>query len=293
MIWSWVKMHKGHTVHLVTFYSTQQYRKAAIRLKKQALKSSLIESTEIWNPKKIKRYEPEHYKNLLKLIHSENGLATGYGFWYWKPVVIEATLKRLTEGSIVIYLDSGCYLNLDNPEPILRMQEYIQYAIDHGSFAMQLNDGEFGIMDLSERSWTRAFVLDDLEMSNELRDMNQIQAGIQFLTVNSENIAFTKKWRETCELRDFSLLIGKQFTRNNDTSFHRYDQSIFSCLYKKEGRFFLPDETFFDSDWKTKGRGFPIWAIRNRDGIDPFEIKISDLYARVLRKIRHILNGKS
>lgn len=282
-------MNSSSNVYLVTFYSDRKYKRAALRLRKQALKSELFAKVEVWTPKRIEENIPNQYVQLQKLRELLQDEDRGYGLWYWKPVVIEETLKKLPSRSIVIYLDAGCYLNLGNQNAIWRMQEYIQLAETHGSLAMQLNDGDFGICDLTEGTWTSDYVLDVLNVPEHDRLSNQIQAGIQFMKVNEINTNFVTKWRELCEVEDFGLLRGINEIAANRTHAHRYDQSLFSCLYKKELRFFMPDETFFSPDWQVTGRNYPIWALRNRDGIDPFKFRISDLIPRVSRKINLFL----
>ncbi len=286
-------MNSSRQIHLITFYSGREYRKAAIRLRKQANQSSLFSSIQIWNPKLIQKLAPVRYENLKRLVNL-NGLdVIGFGYWYWKPVIIEESLKTLPDGTILIYLDAGCYLNLRNSESVDRFEHYLELTKIHGSLAMQLNDGEFDIADLTEKSWTSEIVLDHLKVREEFRESNQIQAGIQFMEVNMENRNFSSLWRETCEAKNFELLIGPKESLINTHRQHRYDQSIFSCLYKEAGKFHIPDETYFIPDWKTSGKNFPIWAMRNRDGIDPFSIKISEVFARVRRRIQHYLKRKS
>jgi hypothetical protein len=280
-------------VHLITFYSDSNYKKAAMRLEKQASMSSLFSTSQVWNPELIKRVTPTHFENLQRIIALNPDSNIGYGYWYWKPVIIEQSLKKLPAGSILVYLDAGCYLNLKSPKTVARLEDYIQFAKAHGSLAMQLVDGELGIEDLSEKSWTCQELFDELDISEEHRNSNQIQAGIQFLEVNSKNQDFATKWRATCDRDDFKFLIGGESQSNINFKSHRYDQSIFSCLYKKEARFYLPDETYFEPNWETEGCNFPIWAMRNRDGIDPFDFKVHDLYARILRKARYILKRYS
>jgi hypothetical protein len=263
-----------------------KYRKAAMRLKKQALESSFFSSIEVWSPKRIKKLAPAQFENLKRLVNSNNPDAVGFGYWYWKPVIIEESLKQLPEGAILVYLDAGCYLNLRNSDAIARFKDYLDLTVNHGSLAMQLNDGEFDIEDLREKSWTSEMVLDQLCVQEEFRETNQIQAGIQLIAVNSESRNFASLWTQTCESNNFELLIGTADNAIDNFESHRYDQSIFSCLYKEAGRFHIPDETYFMPDWKISGRNFPIWAMRNRDGIDPFNIKIEDIFARFLRKIQ-------
>jgi hypothetical protein len=271
---------------LITFYSDQRYRKAAYRLKRQALKSDQFASVVVWNPRLIRKKSPSSYKKLQMLRNAISPSNDGYGLWFWKPVIIENSLKMFTDGSILVYLDAGCYLNLNNPKAIARFQEYIKLTATHGSLAMQLIDGEFDIDDLSEASWTSTLVMNGLALEHESRISNQIQAGIQFLVCNRQNLEFVSKWRVHCENNNFLYLIGASSHNSKNFPAHRYDQSVFSCLYKIESRFCIPDETYFEPNWKSQGVDFPIWAIRNRDGIDPFNPKVSDLLARILRRLR-------
>jgi hypothetical protein len=40
----------------------------------------------------------------------------GYGFWFWKPYIIRATLHDVETNDIVIYMDAGCTINLQGKE---------------------------------------------------------------------------------------------------------------------------------------------------------------------------------
>jgi hypothetical protein len=91
-------------------------------------------------------------------------------------------------------------------------------------------------------------------------------------------------WKSIMELDNFKYLIGPP-NRN-----FRYDQSVFSLLYKKANYQTIPDETYFYPAWKSRGQYFPVWATRIKDGVDPFRFDIRDFIYRVSRKIRNQKN---
>jgi hypothetical protein len=158
-----------------------------------------------------------------------------------------------------------------NEKSSLRFQNYLSYVINNDSLAMQLNDGDFGLRDLSESSWNTNIIMNELELSSYDRQSNQIQAGILFFR-NSKRIRdFVSKWFYYCTHQDYTFLNDSDpiQERNLDFFSSRYDQSVFSALYKKNRMFTIPDETFFSPSWLQSGLNHPIWAMRLRNGSLP------------------------
>jgi hypothetical protein len=245
------------------------FKRAAHTLAAQASQSKLFDKVEYYTEKDLVddplAFWRDHGNFILK------NRKTGFGKYLWKPYIILKKLQLMEDGKILVYLDSGCRLNLLNEKSRLRFENYISYVINNDSLAMQLNDGDFGLRNLSESSWSTNTIMNELELSTNERQSNQIQAGILLLR-NSKRIKdFVSKWFYYCTLHDYAFLNDSNPIRERNLNFFssRYDQSVFSALYKKNRMFTIPDETFFSPSWLQSGMNHPIWAMRLRNGSLP------------------------
>jgi hypothetical protein len=270
-------------VHLVTCGVGKGYERSARRLMRQAKASGLFDSRIGFYENDFKKYLPLTLRQINEIIAITNS-KQGFGLWFWKPDIILAAMARVPENEIVVYLDAGCSLNYENTHSIERFWNYIGMASQNGLFAMQLWDGEFEQTDLTDAYWGSSSLSTLLQIEKTHLASNQIQAGILFVRNCKKSRDFMEEWRSIMESDNFKYLIGppkKKF---------RYDQSVFSLLYKKAKYQTIPDETYFYPTWKLKGKYFPVWATRINDGVDPFRPNIRDFSYRVLRKIRNLKN---
>lgn len=102
----------------------------------------------------------------------------------WKPYLVKHWLNKIPEGDGLLYLDSGCSFNFKTQEAKVRFESYLETAYKNGSLVTQLISGQFGIHDLSERSWSTPELIELMELSAESKNSNQIQAGVLFLINN-------------------------------------------------------------------------------------------------------------
>jgi hypothetical protein len=269
--------------HLITFGIGEGYRRSARRLISQAKASDLFDSQIGIYEKNFQNHLPTTLQKIAEIstVTKQN---LGFGLWFWKPDVILSAMLQVPENDVVVYLDAGCSLNLKKAEAIERFSNYIELASRNGVFAMQLWDGEFEQTDLTDRYWGFSDLNDFLQADETHLSSNQIQAGILFVKNCQESRIFLEKWRSIMELDNFKYLIGP--TKGN----YRYDQSVFSLLYKKAKYPTIPDETYFYPFWECDGELFPIWATRVKDGVDPFRFNLNDLIYRLSRKIRNFIS---
>ena len=59
----------------------------------------------------------------------------GYGYWLWKSYIIKKTMDMMKDGDILLYLDSGCEINilhhtLPNRDNLSTFIEYVKTEID-------------------------------------------------------------------------------------------------------------------------------------------------------------------
>lgn len=259
---------------------------------RQAKPFGLFTNYYSFDDKKLAKKYPFFWQEHESFIQSNK---RGFGYWIWKPFLVLQCLEEMKEGEGLLYLDGGCHLNL-NEGSILKLKNYFHTAEKTGMLVTQLFDGQFGFESLSEKSWTKKELLDLLEVSEPNRSSGQFQSGIIFVINNSENRRLIANWLDLCQTNNYGFLTGNSLVEQNYSSFveHRFDQSIFSALAKNNGISGFRDETYWESSWLTEGHDFPIWAIRNTTGIDPFKVHwwdIPDRTVRIIRKYKSIFSS--
>lgn len=273
--------------HLVLFADgSYDLRAAGKRLKKQADALGIFASITLNNRKSLAKNHRDFYLTNRDFISKNR---QGYGKWIWKPYLILSKLKDVGDQEGVIYLDCGCYLNLETEKARERLLDYFRLAQEHDSLAMQLYDFEFSSHDLSDRRHSKPFLQEFPAISDETFKTNQIQAGIVFLIKNESNIDFVSKWHNL-SLRYNKMLSDETYLNRFNVSIedYRWDQSIFSLLYKESKMFSLQDETWFYPNW-CDGENYPIWAMRWKKGEDPFRFDSKDISTIIISYVLSII----
>ena len=269
--------------HLVLFAEgSYDLRAAGRRLKRQAEESGLFSTITLDNKRTLIKNHSDFYFTFKDFI-SKN--PKGYGKWIWKPYLILFKLAQIEKGDGVLYLDAGCYLNLMDSKARIRMYEYLDLARMHGSLAMQVHGDGYPNSDLSDNFHSKLFLQDKLSVDEVFYRSNQIVAGIVFFMNEPRNHSFVQEWLDIltnnhCEILNDSYYEEKCL----DTKYFRWDQSVFSLLYKSNMKYTIRDETYFHPDWSV-GSQFPIWAMRWKLGKDPIQSKPRDYFTIVISYI--------
>ena len=239
-------------VYFVTFAGgSLRWYLAGFRLLFESRKFQSISYRRIHTPLNLKS------RKVLKdsgFSFSQARRQKGYGFWRWKPMLLNHTLLTIPENSILIYLDAGCQLNY-NEISSDRFSSYIRKAKQHGIVAMEIEH--------SINSWTKRVVIDFFSGVSNLRKGRITQSGILFLRNTAQTRTLVNNWSNLSIQKPHFF---NDFTSSEHLDFisHRHDQSVLSCLmiqFQLQG---IPDETYFAPDWKINGYRFPIWATRTK-----------------------------
>ena len=107
---------KNQKIILLSFY-TKDLVRSSKRLRIQAENLKTYDEINILNEDAITSSQKEIIE--LKKTAKTN---RGYGYWFWKPLLVLEILNKVEEGDIVHYLDVGCHLNVNGIE---RFREYI------------------------------------------------------------------------------------------------------------------------------------------------------------------------
>lgn len=212
----------------------------------------------------------------LKFGNKLNSRHKGFGYWIWKPQVILKTLKKINDGDVLIYIDSGCHLNIRGED---RLNIYIERfgASDLDIMAMQGDSPWSEHPDLRERIWTKGDLFDYFKVRSDpyFTDSNQFQATIILFKKNKETVSLVKNWISIF-YQNFALVDDTPSKSINLDGFveHRYDQSIFSLLCKHHRKVLaFPITDTWNIDLK-KLHDFPFWAIRDKQMTEPINLRI-------------------
>jgi len=269
----------------------KNFKDAALRLAKNAHKSGFFTKIVVEDNESLWKNHSLFLKSHEEFINRADN-ARGYGHYLWKPYLVNHWLQRIGNDDLLLYLDAGCHINYSTSKAIKRFQEYVELAICNDGFAMQIRDFSFGYEDLRELAWTRQDLLKFLDADNQIRNSNQIQSGIILLAKTEKTLNYSSSWLDIC-LHDNHLFLDDNRIAHDEPFLieSRWEQSVHSVLFKKFGFRCIPDEGTFGNvwppDWRDLGNDYPIWAMRNRSGIDPFNFRLSEMHLHFWRYFRN------
>lgn len=96
-----------YQINLCSFASPD-LKRSALRVINEAKKIKLYKKIKVFSREDLNLSE----KRFLKKVLSE-GKTRGYGYWFWKPLIIKKFLLSLKNNEILNYIDVGSHINLD------------------------------------------------------------------------------------------------------------------------------------------------------------------------------------
>jgi hypothetical protein len=234
-----------------------RYRAMARRLAKQAKSLDSVIPVAVTDATIHRVVRPEIAREIEEYASRQ---PKAYGFWYWKPLLIQEFLAQ-PDASGVIYADSGCELNLTDAS-VRKFRNWLEMAEVDGH-RMWTVEGPW-----TDRMYTKRSLLNQFEFNTVQLDAPQVQSTVLILAKTPGARTLVDEWVRLARLGDHSLLdnsLGGDGPEDPSFVAHRYDQSILSCLVKREGWPVHPNEMHFD--WahdRERGHDLPIWSVRNR-----------------------------
>ena len=250
-------------VLFVTFADgSPEFINAGERLSLQAKRFGLFSKVIVLNHSSLKLCSPDYSKlQMTKLDQRKRIYFCASKAW----VIKEALTGTFGKFDLVMYADAGCEL-LSNFWTKRQLRRMFCKSILNGGLAEQTH--------LEERCWTKLELFDYLGTPDSHRLSGQIQATWSILHCNDSNLELAENW---CALSNPELELFQPTIYDSKIQFsnfveHRYDQSIFSLLWKKNE---LPTQKL-RSEWsyklgKLRRAGNPIQTIRNRTGDSKIE----------------------
>lgn len=237
-------------------YASRKFSKRKNVVTKNANDSGFFDEFKCFTEDDI----PEEFKENHKEVW--NMQTRGGGYWIWKPYILQQALNELNEDDILVYIDSGCDLNVTT-ESRKRFSEYIDMINNSRNGTLR-----FELLHL-EKKYTNKKTVEYFKKKYNIADgfMNmylespQLLSGIMFFKKTNFVKEFFKKFYQIVE--DDAFLFTDEYTEFNES--HRHDQSMLSMLEKiMYGGLILQDETYFDDGYFSSdhAKKFPIWATR-------------------------------
>lgn len=181
----------------------------------------------------------------------------GYGYWIWKPYLVNEVLKQLDEGDILVYSDCG---NRWIDESKARFQDYCSMLeADKPIVAFQQQH--------LEKDWTKGDVFQFIcsKSWKKYAVTLQLWAGAFLMMKTIKTVDMVEQWTDIAtNHRD--LITDKKSKTPNMGTFQecRHDQSVFSLLVKQipHTEISWNEVDDLDGKWETYGK-YPIQARRD------------------------------
>lgn len=184
----------------------------------------------------------------------------GYGFWVWKPYVILEVLNKINENDLLLYLDTGCHLNVNGKG---RLIQYFDLVKKNDSGFLVTSAGD----DNPEYQWTKGDLLDylDVRFNDSIILSPQLQGGTLFIRKNRDTVSLIERWLDVYT-HHFHLADDSPSLSPNLPGFkgHRHDQSILSILLKLHGTSVIPiEECWCAGNWEMLIKEYPVLQARD------------------------------
>ena len=270
--------------YLISFASPD-LKRSAQRFYEQANNMIFYDQVKVFSMLDL---DSKHQKFIFDYLKDKRNKKSGYGYAYWKPLIINNFLKRMNENDILNYSDVGCHYNINGIE---RLNYYIQKVkeSDKGILAFQYNplkeyDNEnFDFPDIKEYRYTKAdlFEFFNVYKDKKITHTNQFWSGNIFFRKNSFTLSFVHKWFDVFEKR-FDLVEDTTSILDNfeDFDHHKYDQSVFSILCKLNN---IECLSAYECEWFYKN-GVRFWKHTENNPIQAKRDKKYNLIRRFLNR---------
>ena len=245
--------------HFITFADgSRDIKDSGARIVEQVLKSNLFKSATCYDAAFLKA-KPIEGKNLI----DEN--LKGFGFWIWKPLLIQYILGNVIEDhEVLVYCDAGSEV-VNN---FFSKRNFFQ-LISH----LEKQDVIAFDTTVLEYQYTKKVCLELLKLRDN-QNTNQVAATTIVLRNTAVSRNFVDYWVAFATQNNGLYINDSLGLELEEFKEHRYDQSIFSVLYKNENmksfdlicpRYELsePRVKFIE---KVLHNNLFFWQIRNRTG---------------------------
>lgn len=205
-------------IYFITFGSHDNYIEASKRLINQAKKINIFDTIKLYTVDDLKQ------DNFWKLHHEFiTNNSRGFGYWIWKPYLIKKTIDQMKNNDILLYLDSGCEIDIHEKEYLLECIDIVKrdYIV-----------GTLGLTNVEESCKMDLLLKLDMNYDKYLKTRMH-QAGANLILVCDKTQKLINEWFDLSS--DYHLINDLPSINTNVKEFkeHRHDQSIYCLLTKK------------------------------------------------------------
>ena len=158
--------------------------------------------------------------------HGVNLTAKGIGFWKWKPLLIQETLRRLPKGDVLLWMDRDLRI-FNRPLDML-------FCLGQNT---RRGVAGFHFPCFSERVWTKRELADAMGADQDAMETVQLYAGLLVLRKTRFAEAFVSEWLSWMVKQNGRFADDQHNPAIQHPGFaeHRHDQSVLSLLAKLRG----------------------------------------------------------
>ena len=221
-------MDKNIEKHLVSF-ANDRYARSQVILESSAYEHGKVDHVTSYTWDWL--IKTDFYKKNRFVLNQFRGA----GLWLWKPYIILDTFKKIKEGDIVMYCDSGMSI-IENLEPLYDI------AKEKGKMIFQCA-GHHSNNKYIKKDCFILLGCDELKYRNGV----QMNGAISLWVKNEENEKFLIQWMNY--LRNIRISAGDDVAPNlgtfNHPTYveHRHDQAVLSLLTIKNNFEIFRDPT--------------------------------------------------
>jgi hypothetical protein len=222
------------------------------RLRQEADSFNIFDKIFFYTEKELDKDFQKKFRFLMRPY------SRGYGYWCWKPQVIAQTLKLMSEGDILVYMDLGSHLNLSGKS---RFMDYIELIKKSTVGVLAFRSPQHLDKRYSKIDVFRYF---GVENNDFYINTTQIEATHIFFRKCEESVNLADEWLKAL-IDDYTIFTDFP---SKGTEYHEYerntgDQSVFSILAKKYNIDTLSTDETWATDWSLL-HNYPLLAKRNK-----------------------------
>ena len=210
------------STNIITF-GNDLFNNQKIRFKKQAEALEWFDNITIETPDTISDFVEEHsdfFDNNPK----------GYGYWTWKPYIIERRLSQLKMGDILVYLDCGSSILNQNKE---KLDKYVDLLDDKDVIVFDAGDQKFN-------HFVKMNVVKEFDLLNKPQTLNNtvIEGGCVIIKKTPDSVDFINSWKHYLTVDNYKFVNDELYGEDQLDSFKssRHDQVILGALARDHKR---------------------------------------------------------
>lgn len=225
-------MVTSNTISFVTFADGEVY--LTDRVLREARESGYFDKCVAFGPGDLPPGFMDKWGNFTRTWKR------GFGYWVWKPVVVQMMLSAANYNDVVVYCDSGCSILPDFDHKIIEYYRALFYTGDHDLVVFQ--------MKYKASHWTKAdlYKTTGLEMDDHSL---QLTSSVIIVRKTQSTVKLINDWAALMHADPHNVDDSPSVLKNHVLFHeHRHDQSCWDLLArgKKHKGIFVSSDNFTD-----------------------------------------------